>query len=289
MDNATNNDTFIDAFSTAVQSTGISFNPQHRRLRCAGHIINLSVKAFIFSVSIRQFQNIVREWYSPELPAIMEDWRLTGPLGKVHNFSIYIRKSAQRMQEFKKYSGRVLLPRDNDTRWNSWYRLLVAFIKHKPAVLYFYSSPAYERDHQKDLLDREDWEFLEKLCIFLQDFLLATKFTEYRDSSIWQVLPCTGYLLDRYKEELLAIQDNPRWTIYLNLRLSSLQKYFDLTALSLIYVAAVVLNPTMQWSYFETKWVAMPGAISAARTLVRNLWEQEYKQQPPNADTATTT
>ena len=46
-DNTSNNNTMIEVLEESLQQLGISFN-QSRRLRCNGHIINLSVLAFLF-------------------------------------------------------------------------------------------------------------------------------------------------------------------------------------------------------------------------------------------------
>jgi hypothetical protein len=54
----------------------------------------------------------------------VEHWRSQGPLGKLHNFVVYIQRSTQRIQQFKKLSHGRALVRDNLTRWNSWYLMI---------------------------------------------------------------------------------------------------------------------------------------------------------------------
>jgi hypothetical protein len=41
MYNASNNDTMLDAFAVHMETLGIPFDIQQRRLRCTGHVINL--------------------------------------------------------------------------------------------------------------------------------------------------------------------------------------------------------------------------------------------------------
>jgi hypothetical protein len=63
-------------------------------------------------------------------------FRLLGPLGKLHNIVVYIYSSASRTKEFIDLVIRMV-PLDNRTRWNSWYRMLViANNKSGPIDLY---------------------------------------------------------------------------------------------------------------------------------------------------------
>ena len=48
MDNAHTNDTLISVIAEALREEGVFYDPQQRRLRCNGHIINLAVQAFLF-------------------------------------------------------------------------------------------------------------------------------------------------------------------------------------------------------------------------------------------------
>ncbi|KAF2176876.1 hypothetical protein K469DRAFT_529675, partial [Zopfia rhizophila CBS 207.26] len=52
-----------------------------------------------------------------------EKWREFSVLGKLHNLCIHSRSSTNIHNNFKAKIGREL-PRDNDIRWNSWFRLI---------------------------------------------------------------------------------------------------------------------------------------------------------------------
>jgi hypothetical protein len=54
-----------------------------------------------------------------QTPAQMLQWRQKGPLGKLHNINNWIFGSPRRLLEFEELVNRRI-PRDNDTRWNSW-------------------------------------------------------------------------------------------------------------------------------------------------------------------------
>ena len=47
-DNATNNDTMIQFIANELTKEGIEYDPMLHRLRYNGHIINLSIQAFLF-------------------------------------------------------------------------------------------------------------------------------------------------------------------------------------------------------------------------------------------------
>lgn len=64
----------------------------------------------------------------------MKIWRKQGPLGKLHNVSVYITLSVQRLDAFKIISGNLRLPRDYSTRWNPWYRMLAQALMLREAI-----------------------------------------------------------------------------------------------------------------------------------------------------------
>src|SRR5690554_3832818 len=98
MDNATNNDTFLQHLTLPLRQADVPFERQHRRLRCIGHILNLSVKAFMFHglPSLPVVNEHDFEYTPHDLDHNVREWRKRGPLGKAHNICIYIRKSPQR-------------------------------------------------------------------------------------------------------------------------------------------------------------------------------------------------
>ncbi|KAH8751159.1 hypothetical protein BGZ57DRAFT_775118, partial [Hyaloscypha finlandica] len=103
------------------------------RVRCLGHIINLSIQAFLFHkvFIIKELEALDEEedlGDSEDLPLLSNiekqmKFRLLGPLGKLYNIVVYIRRSPSRIARFKALARR-LIPLDNRTRWNSWYTIL---------------------------------------------------------------------------------------------------------------------------------------------------------------------
>jgi hypothetical protein len=81
--------------------------------------------------------------------AIRAKFRLLGPLGKGHNIVVYIRGSAGRTAQFVKLTGR-LVPMDNRTRWNSWYKMLDVLLLLRPHIKAY--CLAYEEELEDDIL-----------------------------------------------------------------------------------------------------------------------------------------
>jgi hypothetical protein len=98
----------------------VIWDPVFRRLRCNGHIINLSAQSFLFPNIKDVDEEEALNQITGQLPkefnnAQMQEWRQKGPLGKIHNISVFITLSTQRIETFKSISGGLSLSRDNAT------------------------------------------------------------------------------------------------------------------------------------------------------------------------------
>jgi hypothetical protein len=91
-DNAGPNDTAVRAILRQLRPD--IKNPDSRRIRCLGHIINLAAKAFLFGKDADAFEEGSRTKKKLlKLEAVRELWRKKGPLGKFHNTVNFIRKT----------------------------------------------------------------------------------------------------------------------------------------------------------------------------------------------------
>jgi hypothetical protein len=102
-DNHEANDTCIDTLLQELYPWMTVGQRKRRRLRCAGHIINLCAHAFIMG---KDAEKIAREMDAAlregDLKKIGELWRKRGALGRLHNVIRYIRASPQRREFFGK-------------------------------------------------------------------------------------------------------------------------------------------------------------------------------------------
>jgi hypothetical protein len=77
-------------------------DPDSRRVRCLGHIINLAAKAFLFGKNADAFEDSTdAARKNGHLEALREEWRKQGPVGKLHNTVKFIRCTAQRREAFE--------------------------------------------------------------------------------------------------------------------------------------------------------------------------------------------
>lgn len=182
----------------------VIWDPIFRRLRCNGHIINLSAQSFLFP-NLPDKDNIVilDAQINGQLPkefnnAQMKIWRKKGPLGKLHNVSVYITMSTQRVDAFKLISGNYRLPRDNSTRWNSWYRMLVRALMLRKAIDAY--TMINRDDLQDDILSDNDWAQLESLIEYLEAYEHGTLACEGRYSTAETILLIIEFLLEIFED-----------------------------------------------------------------------------------------
>ena len=205
MDNVYSNDTLIATIAASLHAEGVSYDAKQRRLRCNGHVINLAVQAFLFGQAVDDYEYPENLAISPS-DAQLNQWRRLGPLGKLHNITVWIMGSPQRIQSFKKKSGGLMPRRDNSTRWNSWYAMLDWTIKRlKPYII---AVAAEESDLASDVLTADEWRTLSHIRDFLQNFHDATKATEGRGATLERVLDTMDFLADVFEDAIMEHTDH---------------------------------------------------------------------------------
>lgn len=101
-DNATTNDVTIDLILQSLRPD--IPQPEARRVRCLDHIINLAAKAFLFGGDKESFEDVEIGHSAPmtALEAEIAFWRSKGPLGKLHNLIVYIRRLHSAEKHFRR-------------------------------------------------------------------------------------------------------------------------------------------------------------------------------------------
>ena len=206
----------------------------------------------------------------------MKIWRKKGPLGKLHNVSVYIAMSTQRVDAFKLISGNYRLPRDNSTRWNSWYRMLVRALMLRKAIDAY--TMINRKDLQADILSDNEWAQLESLIEYLEAYEHGTLACEGRYSTAETILPIMEFLLEIFEDGRHKHEENGFLGPCCQSGWNKLEKYYNKTGESCAYVAAVVLCPTKKWEFFEKGLDWRASWLRDARRAVRKMWEDEYKQ-----------
>jgi hypothetical protein len=185
MDNATNNDT---AIRILAQSLGI-VDPEHRRLRCLGHIINLAAKALVENLASTEDDddNHDDDDDNDDDDEINSPRRTRGPVDKLAFSVQYIRRSPLRRAEYRAVAEELNLPirmvvSDNKTRFNSVCNMLRAALPARAAIDQFLWEEQHEhsansstrRTLRRNQLTPADWRDLETLHRLLRPFEMST-------------------------------------------------------------------------------------------------------------------
>jgi hypothetical protein len=107
-DNAGPNDTYWRAIYRKLRSN--IKEPDSRRVRYLGYILNLTVKVFLFSKDADVFESDTdSKRGNAYIEKLRELWRKKGPIRKFYNLVLYIRVTPQRREEFLDFlKGMVL-------------------------------------------------------------------------------------------------------------------------------------------------------------------------------------
>ena len=189
LDNATNNDTALQSIAKYLEVLGIQFNPIEHRLRCFCHIINLTVKAFLWRTNSEAFEMEIdshRELHYET--AELEARRQKGPLGKLYNIITQITRLPQWRDPFEEKvidalgseTTALALVLGNTTRWGSdYYALTRAFDLREPLEEFVASAVRRNEngEHdglpsslQYDELSVTDWDTLRGIIDILESF-----------------------------------------------------------------------------------------------------------------------
>jgi hypothetical protein len=287
-DNAKNNDTMGSWLSQELEDRGISWDNAKYRVRCIGHIINLSVQAFLRGLSkdfdFKSSEDGILDKDFNNSPEVKR-WRKLGPLGKLRNLVVYILASPKRRQIWKEYAPK-LLKKHNATRWNSVYTMIGRAIELRSAL------DKYMIDYKDDLPDTltlSDWTFLENVHEFLERFYEATKATESDDETLAGVLFTMDFLIRHYRANISDYPKTSPMEKCLDAGYKKLDDYYSLTDHSPAYAAAIVLDPTWKWGHFEDAWIDKPLWIQKAKNKVQQLWINDYKNTITTTSSASTT
>jgi hypothetical protein len=97
-----------------------TFNVKWRRIRCQGHVLNLSANAF---ANPGDDDGAIPERSSNARNNEEERGKhfKKGCIGWLSRFNAHIRGGGQRYENFQTLSGGLAIPKDNSTRWNSYF------------------------------------------------------------------------------------------------------------------------------------------------------------------------
>jgi hypothetical protein len=235
LDNAGTNDTCLHTFLSACLPNVTNDEVKARRIRCFGHVLNLAAKAFLFGKNadaIEVEDDVLR---SPGREFEHRDaWRKYGPVGKLHNVIVFIRRTPQRKELFQSVCNleepgfddmlvneetqKLGVLQDNATRWNSTYKMIERALQKRDEIDTFIRRCQRERDPGKrvpteDHLTTEDWLLLAETAAILKPFYTQTMRLQSRapdasHGSIWEALPTMELILDHLEDMKVVYQDS---------------------------------------------------------------------------------
>ncbi|KAJ3454150.1 hypothetical protein MRS44_018044 [Fusarium solani] len=287
-DNDAKNDTCLRQLAVELsQEYGLTLDPVSSRTRCAGHIINLSLQAFLFATSEDALQAAIAQAQHEANDVTVADalhdqiqsntyhkshdrrkkrhdtagWRSIGPMGKLHNIAVFIRNSTVRNDAWDDIAGKAL-GIDNITRWNSWFKLLDAAISQEGPLSIFLNQ--YHNELEDDILTHDDWQQ-----------------TEW--ASIDQVLENMDILFMQFENAKVKYASNARMVHSIHMGWWVLSKYYEESDRNPIYATALLLHPEKRRRYLDRHWAEewRQTAIAGAR----QLWAK-YKDRPLPSESA---
>jgi hypothetical protein len=204
LDNASNNDTAMEAIGKSLQISGKS-----RRIRCFGHIINLVVKALLFGHDAEAFESQVGDDAFIDSKR-HEEWRRKGPIGKLHNLVLVIHKSDRFTNELRQLQQdyfnssedpaiRAKKPvdvvLDNLTRWLSQLYMIRRALQLRPFLedLWVKHHTEWKMDVRKGKRKESD------IPLHLRDESELTQ----KD---WTVIQLFGEVLQDFEDALLVLE-----------------------------------------------------------------------------------
>ncbi|EAQ84314.1 hypothetical protein CHGG_10718 [Chaetomium globosum CBS 148.51] len=199
------------------------------RVRCFGHILNLVAKAFLQATNKKLIKSLAPESLAHHNAAeegrLLQEWRKSGPIGKLHFLVHHIRRSPQRrdlfsdiakgklteeeQQEFgailiDKDIAKLQLRSDNETRWHSVYHMIDRAIMLRDPLDYFVNIVT-KKDPDNitsdDQLTPSEWVVLKEIRCILEPFKIITKKFEGRKPNFADVVS-HAYTLHRNLNEL---------------------------------------------------------------------------------------
>ena len=313
-DNATNNNSELINGLNNYESICLTSN---NRLRCAGHIINLVVKATLYGKGVSRFEAALAAASPGEQ---YELFRSHGVVGKLHNFVNAVCASHKRRELFLSlqkdprddddalYTYNTLqLRQDGGVRWHSVYYMLLRCLELRNAITRFTTRLQQQASQRlddeynplTDELTSEEWEGVQQLVDFLQAAVEMTKRLEGNNSvsgygSLWQTLPSLQALWRLYNDTRRRFNsrdssNSEYFVAAIKHGFEKLNSYFAKLIIEpeiSYYVVATALHPALRLAWFQTHWKQYAEWVRRAKDSTSRVFKLYMAEEVDDDDSA---
>ena len=105
-----------------------------------------------------------------------------------------------------------------------------------------YFKQFIDNDYRLDKLSEDDWALLRYIQGFLESISQTTKALESNSATLDNVLPAMDFILDKFEKGKEQFKDHPMLSKIFNSGWSKLDKYYQKTEETIVYIATLVLN-----------------------------------------------
>ncbi|RKK79399.1 hypothetical protein BFJ71_g16220 [Fusarium oxysporum] len=170
-------------------------------------------------------------------------WIMVPALRKLHRVGLWLRNSPIHSDAWDERI-KLRLGIDNDTRWNSWHRMIDNLIRKKQQAKQFLLD--YDKALGDNILTSSDWDYLEKTHAFLQPFTSTTLWAQGVTATLSQNLIIMDILLRHYEQKKEPYEaketHDPLMLHSIDMGWFVLDKYYALSGESPIYATALLLD-----------------------------------------------
>ena len=170
------------------------------------------------------------------------------------------------------------------TRWNGDYKMAVRALQFRYGINEFVDRHANDdggmKRFEKNRMFSDDWQTITDLSTVLESFYKYTMEMQGKreNGALYDVIPNMEALLNHLEDcKKIYKTSLPHLATTINLGWMKIDKYYTLLDKTPVLYAAVVLDPRVKWTFFESNWEHKPDWISSAKKKVRKLWEKDYR------------